>query len=58
MALGAEGAPVKWALPFALRISQGREVGRRVMKDYQEMPFMFERSGSKVIFDDRRYSAK
>jgi len=28
------------------------------MKDYREMPFMLERSGSKVIFDDRRYSAK
>ncbi len=28
------------------------------MKDYREMPFMFERSGSKVIFDDRRYSSK
>ncbi len=29
-----------------------------VMKDYREMPFMLERSGSKVIFDDRSYSAK
>jgi len=28
------------------------------MKDFREMPFMFERSRSKVIFDDRRYSAK
>ena len=28
------------------------------MKDYREMPFMLERSGSKVIFDDRRYSSK
>ena len=28
------------------------------MKDYREMPFMFERSGSKVIFDDRWYSSK
>jgi len=28
------------------------------MKEYREMPFMLERSGSKVIFDDRRYSSK
>ena len=28
------------------------------MKDYREMPFMFERSGSKVFFDSRGYSAK
>ena len=28
------------------------------MKDYREMPFMLERSGSKVIFDDRGYSSK
>jgi D-glycero-alpha-D-manno-heptose-7-phosphate kinase len=28
------------------------------MKDFREMPFMFERGGSKVIFDDRRYSSK
>jgi D-glycero-alpha-D-manno-heptose-7-phosphate kinase len=28
------------------------------MKEYREMPFMFEWSGSKVIFDDRRYSSK
>ena len=28
------------------------------MKDYREMPFMLERSGSKVIFDGRRYSSK
>ena len=28
------------------------------MRDYREMPFMLERSGSKVIFDDRIYSAK
>lgn len=26
--------------------------------DYRELPFMFERSGSKVIFDDRSYSSK
>ena len=28
------------------------------MKDYRELPFMLERSGSKVIFDDRTYSSK
>ena len=28
------------------------------MKDYREMPFMLERSGSKVIFDGRGYSNK
>jgi D-glycero-alpha-D-manno-heptose-7-phosphate kinase len=28
------------------------------MKEYRELPFMLERSGSKVIFDDRRYSSK
>ena len=28
------------------------------MKDYREMPFMLERSGSKVFFDSRGYSAK
>ena len=28
------------------------------MKGYRELPFMLERSGSKVIFDDRRYSSK
>jgi len=28
------------------------------MKDYREMPFMLEKSGSKVIFDDRSYSSK
>jgi len=28
------------------------------MADYREMPFMLERSGSKVIFDDRHYSSK
>jgi len=28
------------------------------MKDYREMPFMLERSGSKVIFDGRGYSSK
>ncbi len=28
------------------------------MKDYREMPFMLERSGSKVIFEDRSYSSK
>jgi len=28
------------------------------MKDYRELPFMIEDSGSKVIFDDRTYSSK
>ncbi|MGD8366752.1 MAG: GHMP kinase, partial [Desulfobacterales bacterium] len=28
------------------------------MKDYRELPFMIEDSGSKVIFDDRGYSSK
>ena len=28
------------------------------MKGYRELPFRLERSGSKVIFDDRRYSSK
>jgi D-glycero-alpha-D-manno-heptose-7-phosphate kinase len=28
------------------------------LKGYRELPFMFERSGSKVIFDDRSYSSK
>ena len=28
------------------------------MKEYRELPFMLERSGSKVIFDNRRYSSK
>jgi D-glycero-alpha-D-manno-heptose-7-phosphate kinase len=28
------------------------------MRDYRELPFMIETSGSKVIFDDRSYSAK
>ncbi len=28
------------------------------MRDYREMPFMIEESGSKVIFDDRSYSSK
>ena len=28
------------------------------MKGYRELPFMLERSGSKVIFDDRHYSSK
>lgn len=28
------------------------------MKGYRELPFMLERSGSKVIFDDRSYSSK
>jgi D-glycero-alpha-D-manno-heptose-7-phosphate kinase len=28
------------------------------MKGYREMPFMLERSGSRVIFDDRHYSSK
>jgi len=28
------------------------------LKEYREMPFMLESSGSKVIFDDRSYSSK
>lgn len=28
------------------------------LKDYRELPFMIERSGSKVIFDDRAYTSK
>ncbi len=28
------------------------------MKEYRELPFMVENSGSKVIFDDRSYSSK
>ena len=28
------------------------------MKDYRELPFMFEDGGSKVIFDDRTYRSK
>jgi D-glycero-alpha-D-manno-heptose-7-phosphate kinase len=28
------------------------------LKSYRELPFMFEQSGSKVIFDDRSYSSK
>jgi D-glycero-alpha-D-manno-heptose-7-phosphate kinase len=28
------------------------------MTDYREMPFMLERSGSKVIFEDHSYSNK
>ena len=28
------------------------------LKDYRELPFMMEASGSKVIFDDRVYSSK
>lgn len=28
------------------------------MQEFREMPFMLERSGSKVIFDDRTYSSK
>ncbi len=28
------------------------------MKDFRELPFMLEESGSKVIFDDRSYSSK
>ncbi|MDP2647327.1 MAG: GHMP kinase [Desulfobacterales bacterium] len=28
------------------------------MKEYREMPFMLEESGSKIIFDDRSYSSK
>lgn len=28
------------------------------LKDYRELPFMIEESGSKVIFDDRSYSSK
>ena len=38
-----------------------REKQNRVfeaMKDYRELPFMIEESGSKVIFDDRSYSSK
>jgi D-glycero-alpha-D-manno-heptose-7-phosphate kinase len=30
----------------------------RAMRDYRELPFMLESSGSKVTFDDRRYSCK
>ena len=30
----------------------------KVMKDYRGLAFMLERSGSKVIFDERRYSSK
>jgi D-glycero-alpha-D-manno-heptose-7-phosphate kinase len=30
----------------------------KAMQGYREMPFMIEQSGSKVIFDDRRYSSK
>jgi D-glycero-alpha-D-manno-heptose-7-phosphate kinase len=29
-----------------------------VMREYRELPFMLERSGSRVIFDDRGYSSK
>jgi len=28
------------------------------LKEYRELPFMLEESGSKVIFDDRSYSSK
>ncbi len=28
------------------------------MKEYRELPFMLERGGSKVIFDEQRYSSK
>jgi D-glycero-alpha-D-manno-heptose-7-phosphate kinase len=28
------------------------------LKEYRELPFMLEESGSKVIFDDRTYSSK
>ncbi|MBW2059716.1 MAG: GHMP kinase [Deltaproteobacteria bacterium] len=28
------------------------------MREYRELPFMLERSGSKVIFDDRSYSSR
>ena len=28
------------------------------LKEYRELPFMLEQSGSKVIFDDRSYSSK
>jgi D-glycero-alpha-D-manno-heptose-7-phosphate kinase len=29
-----------------------------VMREYRELPFMLERSGSRVIFDDRGYSSR
>ena len=28
------------------------------LKDFRELPFMLEETGSKVIFDDRSYSSK
>ena len=44
-----------------LILSMAKEIQNaifKVMKDYRGLAFMLERSGSKVIFDDRRYSSK
>ncbi len=59
---GAIGAKIAGAggggflLLIAPREKQGEIM--EAMKDYRELPFMLEESGSKVIFDDRSYSSK